>query len=551
MLKQQTSSGLTAAVYARFSTDLQNERSTQDQIDLCTSYARREGLHIVSTFQDQARSGSSMHGRDGLHQLLDAAHRGLFQVIIVEALDRLSRDIEDLAGIYKRLSFAGIKLLAVHEGEANTVLIGLRGLVGQMYREDNVHKVRRGMTGLIKQGLTAGGRAYGYRSDPANTGKPTIVEQEAIIVRRIFTEYQSGNSPKAICRRLNAERITAPRGKKWAPSALIGSEERGSGMFRNQIYVGRIIWNKVRMVKDPDTGKRVSRPNPESEWHIAEAPELRIVPAELFESAHRQLKSRSHTNRKDNMAVHRRPKRLLSGLLVCGACRSGMAVAGVDKSGKTRLRCSAHTNSGSCPAPKSFYLEEVEEMVISSLTRELASPEKIFTYAKTYMEKRHADAAYENRQRNQIESRLLAIEKDNALLLDWMLQGVGDHDSLAAKMKSQGQEKDSLKVELRALPASTNVTVHPAAIKAFAQRLQNNRPKLEMALHLLDDLGELPGLIRGVIKSITLDKTEKGAIKMDVTNWLAPFLTGESAPQIIGAGSLVAGEGLEPPTRGL
>lgn len=542
---------LKAAIYSRFSTDLQNERSTEDQIDLCERYARREGYQVVAAYQDQARSGASMHGREALARMLSGAFSGQYQVIIVEALDRISRDMEDLAGIYKRLSFAGVKILAVHEGEATTMMVGLRGMIGQLFREDNVHKVRRGMTGLIKQGLTAGGKAYGYQPDPANPGEPKIVEREAEIVRRIFNEYDAGNSPKTICRKLNAEYIAPPRGKLWAPSALVGSKERGSGMLRNPIYAGRLVWNKVRMVKDPDTGKRVSRPNPSKDWESADAPELRIIPDVLFERVQRQLQSRSHADRDDNIVVHRRPKRLLSGLLVCAACGSGMAVAGVDKSGKTRLRCSAHTNSGACPAPKSFYLDDVEEMVIASLTKELASPDQILSYAKAYMEKRHADAIHENRRRNDIEERLQAIEKDNARLLDWMLQGVGDADALASKMKAQGEEKKSLKVELAALPAGTNIAVHPAAIKSFAQRLQDNRPKLEMALHLLDDVGELSRLIREVIQSITLDKTEEGAITTKVTNWLTPFLVGDVTEYPLGAGSLVAGEGLEPPTRGL
>src|SRR5690606_4142407 len=103
------------------------------------------------------------HGREALYNMLQDAHAGKFDVIVVEALDRLSRDMEDLAGMYKRLTFHGIEIRAVHEGTVNTILVGLRGIIGQLYREDNVHKVRRGMSGLIRQGLYAGGRAYGYR----------------------------------------------------------------------------------------------------------------------------------------------------------------------------------------------------------------------------------------------------------------------------------------------------------------------------------------------------------------------------------------------------
>jgi len=128
----ETNAPKRAAVYARYSTDLQSERSIEDQIALCQGYAKREGLQITTTYQDAAQSGASVLGRDGLLDLLDAARQGRFEIVIVEVLDRLTRDMEDLAGLHKRLSFLDIEILAVHEGVASTVLVGLRGLVGQL-----------------------------------------------------------------------------------------------------------------------------------------------------------------------------------------------------------------------------------------------------------------------------------------------------------------------------------------------------------------------------------------------------------------------------------
>lgn len=135
-----------AAIYARYSTDLQSERSAEDQIALCRDFAEREGLAVAATDRDEARSGASVLGRDGLLDPLDAARQGRFEIVIVEALDRLSRDMAAMAGLHKRLSFLGLEIRAVHEGVANTVLVGLRGLVGRLYREDNVLKIRRGMS---------------------------------------------------------------------------------------------------------------------------------------------------------------------------------------------------------------------------------------------------------------------------------------------------------------------------------------------------------------------------------------------------------------------
>ncbi|MEM0935957.1 MAG: recombinase family protein [Pseudomonadota bacterium] len=266
-----------AAIYAPYSTDLQSERSIEDQIALGQTHAEREGLEVVTAYQDAAQSGTSVLGRNGLLDLLDGARERDFGIVVVEALDRLSRDMEDLVGLHKRLSFLGIEIRAVHEGVASTVLVGLRGLVGQRYREDNVLKIKRGMTGRAKEGRSPGGLAYGYEPVPGEVGKRRIVVTEARVVRRIFDEYLAGRSPRDIAHGLNAEGIMPPRGACWNASTIKGNATRGNGILQNPLYAGRQVWNRVRMVKDPDTGRRVSRPNQPEEWVVAEVPELAIL----------------------------------------------------------------------------------------------------------------------------------------------------------------------------------------------------------------------------------------------------------------------------------
>jgi predicted site-specific integrase-resolvase len=51
-----------AVIYARFSTELQNEKSTEDQIALCRAYADRQKIDVIATFEDRARSGASVFG---------------------------------------------------------------------------------------------------------------------------------------------------------------------------------------------------------------------------------------------------------------------------------------------------------------------------------------------------------------------------------------------------------------------------------------------------------------------------------------------------------
>ena len=64
---------------------------------------------------------------------------------------------------------------------------------------------------------------------------------------------------------------------------------RRTGVLRNELYVGRLIWNRQRYVKDPKTGKRRARPNPESEWVVQEVPKLRILDDDLWNNVQERL----------------------------------------------------------------------------------------------------------------------------------------------------------------------------------------------------------------------------------------------------------------------
>jgi Resolvase, N terminal domain len=105
-----------AAIYARFSSDKQSDRSIEDQIALCRALCAREGLTIAGLYEDRAISGASTLNRMGWQRLMRDARSRKFSVVVAEALDRISRDQEDLAGIHKRLSFAGIRIMTVQDG---------------------------------------------------------------------------------------------------------------------------------------------------------------------------------------------------------------------------------------------------------------------------------------------------------------------------------------------------------------------------------------------------------------------------------------------------
>ena len=539
-----------AAIYARFSTDLQNERSIEDQTSLCKSYAEREGLRVVCTYEDRARSGGSVMGRDGLLRMLDHARERSFDVVVVEALDRLSRDMEDLAGIHKRLSFLGVEIRAVHEGVVNTVLVGLRGLVGQLYREDNAHKVRRGQAGRVTQGLAGGGLTYGYAPVPGRSGERIIVSGEAEVVRRIFREYVEGRTPREIAHDLNKERVPPPRGRAWNASTMNGTRDRCAGILQNELYVGRLVWNKVRMVKDPDTGKRLSRPNPKTDWRIAEVPHLAIVSAGLFEAAQKRRQERTQTH----PSLQRRPRRMLSGLLRCGACGAGMSTNGEDKSERVRIRCSAAKESGTCSDGKTFYLDSVEKAVLSGLRAEMRAPKVIAEYVRTYVEERKRLAASSNAKRQRLEQQLCQLNREIDRLVDAIAKGHGDPAVLGPRSTALDADRKRISEELQNEPPTPKaVALHPAILKRYEDQLEQLEKALGRGVSAGD--AEAAEAIRDLVETVTVfrDPARPGGVAVEIAGRLNALLGQEAYPNRVKGvwGKVVAGEGLEPPTPGL
>ena len=149
------------AIYARYSSDLQSAASIEDQVRLCRAHADRMGWDVVDVFEDRAISGASAI-RPGYQKLLQAVQDGTIDVVLAEALDRLSRDQEDIAGLFKRLRFLGVQLATVSEGDIGDLHIGLKGAMNALYLKDLADKTRRGLEGRVREGRSGGGLCYGY-----------------------------------------------------------------------------------------------------------------------------------------------------------------------------------------------------------------------------------------------------------------------------------------------------------------------------------------------------------------------------------------------------
>lgn len=190
------------------------------------------------------------------------------------------------------MAFAGVRIVTLSEGDVTHLHVGLKGTMNALFLKDFADKTRRGLRGRIKDGKSGGGLCFGYdvvrqldaAGEPIRGGR-TVNEVEAGVVRRIFTEYVGGKSSRTIAWELNKEGIRGPQGAAWGPSTIHGNPKRGVGILYNELYVGRLVWNRLRYLKEPDTGKRVSRLNPATEWVVQDIPGLRIVDNETWDKA--------------------------------------------------------------------------------------------------------------------------------------------------------------------------------------------------------------------------------------------------------------------------
>ena len=540
-----------AAIYARYSTDLQNEQSVEDQIEHCLTFARKQGFQVVETFSDRARSGATMFGRPGLLEMMRGAEERGFDVIIAEALDRISRSQADLPDIYRRLEFQNVKLIGVNDGgqPADTVQIGLRGLVGELYRQDGAQKIRRGMTGVARQGRYPGGKAYGYEPVSGKPGERQILEHEAGIVHWIFDQYLSGSTPRQIAHDLNEQGVRPPRGRAWNASTINGSHQRSNGIIQNTAYVGRVAWNRVRMIQDPRTGNRVSRPNPREDWLIQDGQHPAIVTEDVFARAN-ALKD---GKRKGHPSLARKPKRLLTGLLKCGCCGGGMSTAGKDKSGRDRVRCSRHKESRTCPDPRTHYLDTIEATVLDMLRRELQHPDHIEAFLQTYQQERRRLAADAINERTRLERKILDIGMKLDRMTALLVQGIGDAVCIDRASKEARTEEAKLQAQLDALNASSvgTVELHPAAMKCYLQSVEELHGLVERNMSGGD--GETARVLRELVERVVVHPPKLGKEPTVEVKGRLAALTG--LPDVLlrrkSGGSAVAEEGLEPPTRGL
>lgn len=536
-------------IYARFSSTLQNARSIEDQIALCRERCEREGWPVVEVFTDYAISGAAgidSTARPGLNALLARVEAGGVDQVLAEATDRIARHQGDAYTIRERITFAGARLFTLSDGVVTDITATFRGLMDAQFRRDLAAKVKRGQRGTISDKRAAAGLAYGYRK--ANRidergelirGLREVDEDQADIVRRIFTEFAAGQSPRAIAERLNLDRVPAPGGRKgvqtfWRASTLYGDRKRKNGILQNRLYRGELVFNRTRKIMDPRTRKPVIVANPESEWLVEPVPELRIVDDALWDGVQAVLgmvQSRRPTDA-------RRPRHMLSGIAQCGCCGGSWTIQGPNRWGCTRAK---EGGAAACANGRTISTAIMERRVLSGLESQMLDPEAVSLYVQEY-HLAHARRSKEvARESGTLKRKHAEASAKVDRLVAAIAEGGGTFAELRDVLTTAREERDQLAAQLDQVESVPVLALHPNVASTYREQIADLSRLAHDPHNRLEVIPKLRALIEKVVLSPIADQPR--GLDIQVTGRLNAILalaTGKALPDhmygIAGAG---------------
>ncbi len=359
-------------IYARYSPGPnQTEQSIEGQLRDCYEYAKTHDITIVGEYIDRHISGTT-DNREQFQAMMADSDKKLFEAILVWKIDRFARNRYDSA-IYKtRLKKNGVRVLyakeAIPDGPEGIILESLLEGMAEYYSAELSQKIKRGNRESVLKGKAIGGsRILGYRIAEDKTFQ--IDEEEAHIVTKIFTMYDSGITVTEIINKLNAMGLKTSRGGKYNKNSL-------RTILKNQKYIGIYECSGVRV----DGG----------------------IPPIVDKLLFLRVQKRLEANRRAPARYKAHMKYLLSGKLYCGHCGAGMVgESGTGKSGEPHYYyiCTTKKHQRSACDKQIVRKEWLENLVVNETVKHILQPDKIALISKRCAE----ISAKENSQNEELK----------------------------------------------------------------------------------------------------------------------------------------------------
>jgi len=290
-------------------------------------------------------------------------------------------------------------------------------------------------------------------------------------------------------------------------------------VLNNELYIGRLVWNRQRCLKDLDSGKRIARLNPETDWVIRDVPELRIVDDALWLTVRQRqasLKITPNDSASNPLVTRRRPKYLFAGLSRCGCCGGAYALIS-----KNLLGCTTARNKGTCANRVNIRREALEASVINGLRQHLMEPTLFAEFCEEFTREVNRLRMEASVSLDCARHEALRVDRELDKLMKLIL--ASEDIEASKRVMKQMKELEARKEELeRTLTeaAAPPPLLHPSLSEVYRTRITS----LSEALSREDTCEEAAQVLRSLVSAIELTP-EGGVLAITLRGDLAAMLS--------------------------
>ncbi|MFI4891420.1 MAG: recombinase family protein [Steroidobacterales bacterium] len=491
--------------YARFSSEKQRHgASLQRQLEAATRYAHKHSLDLdPSTYRDLGVSAFRSKNVEGaLGAFIEAVDAGRIpkgSYLLIESLDRLSRDTVDVAmELFLRITRKGIIIVTLLDEkvyssatikERWTDLIVAMAIMARA-NEESVTKSKRASDAIarrIQRGEIAQTRLPTWMKFSADRKSAILIPQRTKVVQRIFDNVVDGLGAREIARNLNRERVPVLfYATEWRQSAIsqLLKNPAAYGEFKGEVVLPAVI-TKARYLKVQQIVKD--------------------------RTLHKGGFSRFN------------PNNTFVGLAKCGHCGRPMRFL-PRTDGSIYLRCVGSSDNGTCDA-RLFPFVSCE----TALVVHLSVMETNFGLTRTIFTEKHEQA-------QTVENEIANVKSKQERLLQ-IAEVSGDVAVLGAQLKKHQTDLDRLEKERKALGVSTDDSDDSVTVFSDYSALVAGRPdhKTQSAANILELRKKLKMAFVRVLKKVEFLNADKAkwqpslrltyvndrTATVDVTPWLS------------------------------
>lgn len=384
------------AAYCRVSTDKEEqEHSFETQKLMYTDMIMmKPNWQMAGIYADEGITGTIAKKRPDFMRMIEDCRKGKIDLIITKSVSRFSRNNLDCLLYVRELKEMGIPIIFEKEGintlqVSSELLITLFSGLSQAESESISMNVKMGK----RQSLKNGNVPFNYKSflgyRKGADGHPEIDEEQAVIIRRIFSEYLAGRSLKDIANHLTLDNVPTARGKTDWSSARIRS------ILTNEKYKGDALLQKTYIVDC--ISKKLKKNNGELPMYYVENNHPAIIERAVFDRVQEEISRRSSKRKVKQVGTKTElgkysGKYALTEILYCGNCGTPYRRCTWSRNGKKKIvwRCLSRLDYGTkyCKDSPSVEEEIIQNAISEAITQkaqsENAAVERICEHISAY-----------------------------------------------------------------------------------------------------------------------------------------------------------------------